>query len=105
MQIQGPDSPLKATLQAWLTGEGGSTSGAAPTAVTGPHIGMDESGKGDWFGPLVVAAVYVDEQTAAALRKAGVRDSKTLPPAAIQRIAGQIERIVPPDRRHVWAIE
>lgn len=77
MQVQGPDSPLKAALQAWVAGKGGST---APTAITGPHIGMDESGKGDWFGPLVVAAVYVDEQTSAALCKVGVRDSKTLPP-------------------------
>ena len=41
-------------------------------------IGTDESGKGDYFGPLVVAAVEVDEQRAAQLAKAGVRDSKRL---------------------------
>jgi ribonuclease HIII len=92
-------------LQGWVTGEGARASDAVPTAITGPHIGMDESGKGDWFGPLVVAAVYVDEHTVAALHSIGVRDSKDLSPTAIQRIAGQIERIVPPSQRHVWAIE
>ena len=66
---------------------------------------MDESGKGDWFGPLIVAAVYVDEHTAAALRRICVRDSKELSPTALQRIAGQIERLIPPNQRHVWVIE
>ena len=47
--------------------------------VFSPHAGMDESGKGDFFGPLVVAAVYVpDEQAAAELQKYGVRDSKQI---------------------------
>ena len=30
-----------------------------------PHIGVDESGKGDFFGPLVIAGVLVDEESAA----------------------------------------
>ena len=41
-----------------------------------PHFGIDESGKGDLFGPLVVAGVYVDARLATHLRDAGVRDSK-----------------------------
>ncbi|RME51004.1 MAG: hypothetical protein D6796_01860 [Caldilineae bacterium] len=101
MQVQGPDSPLKAALQAWVTGD----ADPASDVITGPHIGMDEAGKGDWFGPLVVAAVYADEQTAALLRQIGVQDSKTLLPDTIQYLVGQIEHIVPADRRHVWAIE
>lgn len=40
--------------------------------------GSDESGKGDFFGPLVVAAVIVDDSTAARLRAAGVKDCKLL---------------------------
>ena len=28
-----------------------------------PHIGVDESGKGDFFGPLVIASAYVDKNT------------------------------------------
>lgn len=44
-----------------------------------PHAGMDESGKGDFFGPLVVAAVYVpDEPSALDLMKYGVKDSKLI---------------------------
>lgn len=44
-----------------------------------PHVGTDESGKGDYFGPLCVAAVFVpDAPTAEALLEAGVRDSKTV---------------------------
>ncbi len=45
---------------------------------TAPHAGSDECGKGDFFGPLVVAAVYVDPETARALRRLGVRDSKEI---------------------------
>ena len=41
-----------------------------------PHFGIDESGKGDLFGPLVVAGVYVDADLARRLRDAGIRDSK-----------------------------
>jgi ribonuclease HIII len=43
-----------------------------------PHAGIDESGKGDYFGPLVVAAVYVDRATAGRLLEAGVADSKKI---------------------------
>jgi ribonuclease HIII len=43
-----------------------------------PHIGVDESGKGDFFGPMVVAAVYTDEALVNAFRRLNVRDSKTV---------------------------
>lgn len=43
-----------------------------------PHMGVDESGKGDFFGPLVVAAAYVDEAIAKDLKALNVRDSKTI---------------------------
>lgn len=43
-----------------------------------PHIGIDESGKGDFFGPLVVAGVLLDEKSAKTLQEAGVDDSKKL---------------------------
>ncbi len=43
-----------------------------------PHIGVDESGKGDFFGPLVIAGAYVDGASARALREAGVMDSKRI---------------------------
>lgn len=43
-----------------------------------PHIGVDESGKGDFFGPLVVAGVYIDGQVARRLREVGAVDSKRI---------------------------
>lgn len=41
-----------------------------------PRIGVDESGKGDLFGPLCIAAVYVNESVVKAWEDAGIRDSK-----------------------------
>ena len=43
-----------------------------------PIIGTDESGKGDYFGPLVSAGVFLDENTANELLNLGVKDSKDL---------------------------
>ena len=43
-----------------------------------PHFGVDESGKGDFFGPLVIAGVYVDRGIARKLLDAGVQDSKRI---------------------------
>ncbi len=42
------------------------------------HAGIDESGKGDFFGPLVIACACTDAESAAKLLDAGVRDSKAL---------------------------
>ena len=43
-----------------------------------PRIGVDESGKGDFFGPLCIAGVYVNESVIEAWTDVGVRDSKTI---------------------------
>jgi len=43
-----------------------------------PHFGIDESGKGDFFGPLVIAGVYVDAGTARHFMEIGVQDSKNI---------------------------
>jgi ribonuclease HIII len=43
-----------------------------------PRIGVDESGKGDFFGPLCVAGVYVNERVIHAWSALGVRDSKNI---------------------------
>lgn len=47
-------------------------------AMLAPHAGIDESGKGDYFGPLVVACVYTDAEAAQKLLSAGVADSKAI---------------------------
>jgi ribonuclease HIII len=43
-----------------------------------PHFGVDESGKGDFFGPLVISGVYVDRGIARKLLDSGVVDSKRI---------------------------
>jgi ribonuclease HIII len=48
------------------------------TEMFEPHFGVDESGKGDFFGPLVIAGVYVDRGIARKLLDAGVQDSKRI---------------------------
>jgi ribonuclease HIII len=59
------------------------------------HIGTDESGKGDFFGPLVVAAAYVRKSDEVRLLKLGVRDSKRLSDERTIEIANSIDELVP----------
>lgn len=42
------------------------------------HIGVDESGKGDFFGPLCIAGVLVDEKIEKLFTDAGIKDSKKI---------------------------
>lgn len=56
------------------------------------YIGTDESGKGDYFGPLVIAGVLVDENGITYLKSIGVRDSKELSDTAINKIAHEIKK-------------
>lgn len=51
-----------------------------------PHAGLDESGKGDFFGPVVAATVIADRHGIEALIKAGVKDSKTIADPQIMRL-------------------
>ncbi|WP_009958360.1 ribonuclease HIII [Verrucomicrobium spinosum] len=56
-----------------------------------PHLGIDESGKGDFFGPLVIAGAYVEASMARKLRDMGVMDSKRIgSDARIEAIAGDM---------------
>src|SRR5437763_13213779 len=60
----------------------------------GPQFGVDESGKGDFFGPLVIAGVVVDRKIARQLLDLGVRDSKRIgSDARIRALAKEIRRI------------
>jgi ribonuclease HIII len=43
-----------------------------------PHIGVDESGKGDYFGPLVVCAVFATKEAFPKFKEMKVRDSKKI---------------------------
>jgi ribonuclease HIII len=60
-----------------------------------PHFGIDESGKGDYFGPLVIAGAYTDAVIARRLIDAGIMDSKRVTsPARIRKLA-EIIRATP----------
>lgn len=50
------------------------------------HAGMDESGKGDLFGPVVTACVIADKHHIDEWVKAGIRDSKTITDSRILRL-------------------
>ena len=56
-----------------------------------PRIGVDESGKGDFFGPLVIAGVMVDSTNAEILTNAGVKDCKKVNDKNINKLAAIIK--------------
>jgi ribonuclease HIII len=58
------------------------------------RIGVDEAGKGDFFGPLVVAGVCAGEERLDALIKLGVRDSKSMSDQLVRKIAAGIRKTV-----------
>jgi ribonuclease HIII len=60
-----------------------------------PHFGIDESGKGDFFGPLVIAGVYVDHGVARTFLDAGIQDSKRIGSDARIRTLSKIIRTTP----------
>jgi ribonuclease HIII len=58
-----------------------------------PHFGVDESGKGDFFGPLVISGIYVDRAIARKLMDEGVQDSKRIgSDARIRALADTIRK-------------
>jgi len=59
------------------------------------RIGIDESGKGDYFGPLVIAAVFVDATTQNELNLMQVRDSKKTSDGRILDMAPDIRMVCP----------
>ena len=58
-----------------------------------PYIGTDESGKGDYFGPMVIAGVLVDQSTKPKLEALGIKDSKLLSDVRCRELATQIREI------------
>jgi len=62
------------------------------TAHPLPYIGTDESGKGDFFGPLCVAGVLIEEKNLQMFIDLGIKDSKTLKDSDMIRMAQQIQK-------------
>ena len=98
--IAGKAGPLKEKVECLL--RGAPPPGAASdkpygfenlTGYEAGWIGTDESGKGDVFGPLVVAAVAVNPATVAELTRIGVKDCKQLSDKKAAELAGRIRQI------------
>jgi ribonuclease HIII len=69
-----------------------------------PHFGIDESGKGDYFGPLVIAGVYTDREITRRLMDAGIMDSKRISSAAKIRQLTTIIRDTPGIAYHILTL-
>jgi ribonuclease HIII len=106
---QGKDEGVIAELAEFLGALGGEKverrrKPVPPLEVSGRRIGTDEVGKGDYFGPLVVAGVYVNDEIEERLKTLGVRDSKRLSDTSIRNLAYELRRLLSQPRRfeEVW---
>ena len=95
----GRASGLRDLLEGWRSSRGGAGGGQTSVARTGgrpvldgtPRVGIDEAGKGDYFGPLVAAGVRITgERAAKELLELGVRDSKTIGVVGIRGLAERV---------------
>lgn len=66
-----------------------------------PRLGVDESGKGDFFGPMCVAGVYVNAEVLAAWKGVGIRDSKNITSDAQ---VGRLAKVIRETRGCVWNV-
>src|SRR5690625_7158186 len=60
------------------------------TLFTNSHIGSDESGTGDYFGPVTVAAVYVQDHQIELLKELGIQDSKKITDERVRALSKDI---------------
>ena len=63
-----------------------------------PHMGSDESGKGDYFGPLVACAVYVDPDLSHQLKDLGAKDCKLMTDKAVFAVGYKARMLLGPKR-------
>jgi ribonuclease HIII len=74
-----------------------------PNAVAS-HMGIDESGKGDFFGPLVISAAFVDPALARVMEAMGVKDCKLLSDKQVFAIGAKLRALLGPKRYALIAI-
>lgn len=60
------------------------------------HAGSDESGKGDYFGPLVVCCAYTDEKLSEEMIKLGVKDCKQMSDKAVLTVGAALRQLLGP---------
>ncbi|WP_404427048.1 ribonuclease HIII [Ureibacillus chungkukjangi] len=58
-------------------------------------LGSDETGTGDYFGPITVAAVYVPKEKIELIYELGVKDSKMLTDQIMLKIAPDVMAVCP----------
>lgn len=101
--LQGPTAPTVAALLGLEVPEPADEDGGEPFAAAlalhpdpkpDAWIGTDETGKGDWFGPLVVAAARLERRHVALAAELGAADSKTLSDRRVLEIAPDLKKIV-----------
>ncbi len=111
--IGGKTSTLKQSLEQWRLARigGGAPSRDVASAGTGsgaggldptPRVGTDEAGKGDYFGPLVVAGARVlGKEASQLLLEIGVRDSKMLSGYGARKMADEVIEALGPENTRV----
>ena len=60
------------------------------------HAGSDESGKGDYFGPLVVCCAFTDEKLSEEMRKLGVKDCKQMSDKQVLMVGAALRNLLGP---------
>ena len=106
--IAGRDEQLEKEVR-WFLSKLGATGEAMPEGLASAagkmRIGTDEAGKGDYFGPLVVAGALVDKGMEGRLVATKVRDSKRLSDKRILEIDKRIKRVLGEGRWEVLRID
>ncbi len=91
--VQGKE--VSQRLERFLAADATESSPVATEIGDDPLIGTDESGKGDYVGPLVVAAVRATPEESRLLTRMGAADSKILSDAAVRNLDDEIRGLLP----------
>ncbi|HET7478849.1 MAG TPA: ribonuclease HIII [Rubrobacteraceae bacterium] len=115
VSVDGKASELKTLLENWRVANSAPKAGRPANAMNGAsfpaasgvaRLGIDEAGKGEYLGPLVVAGVRVlGESQDRKLREAGVRDSKDLSVAQAREVSGLVKRILGEENFRILSLE
>jgi len=70
-----------------------SSFGPPADLFTSNHIGSDEAGTGDYFGPITVAACYIPKDKISILKELGIKDSKNLTDPIIKKLSKEIIKL------------
>lgn len=115
VSVDGKASELKNLLENWRVASSAPKAGRPPSTAKGAsgpaasgvaRVGIDEAGKGEYLGPLVVAGVRVSSGSRdRELREAGVRDSKDLGVARAREVSDRVKRIVGEESFRIIALD